>query len=51
MDRPVRFVRWLRDPETDRRIDQAVLQVDLAPRSYTGEDTVEIFRMRRPDWP
>ncbi len=35
-------VRWLRDPATGERLDQVVVTVYARPRSYTGEDLVEL---------
>ncbi|MHB0999584.1 MAG: tRNA uridine-5-carboxymethylaminomethyl(34) synthesis GTPase MnmE [Armatimonadota bacterium] len=33
---------YIRDPDTDEEIDDGILTVFRAPRSYTGEDSVEI---------
>ena len=35
-------LRWLRDPETGERLDQAVVIAFPAPGSFTGEDVVEL---------
>lgn len=35
-------LRWLRDPETSERLDQALVLVFPGPASFTGEDVVEI---------
>lgn len=35
-------LRWLRDPDDGRRLDQALVLGFRAPASFTGEDTVEL---------
>lgn len=35
-------LRWLHDPETGERVDQALVTLYRGPRSYTGEDMLEI---------
>ena len=35
-------LRWLRDPATGARLDQAVVIAFPAPASFTGEDVVEL---------
>lgn len=37
------YLKWLRDPNTDRPIDHAQMVTYQAPKSYTGEDMVELF--------
>jgi tRNA modification GTPase len=36
------FVGWIKHPKTGEKIDQVVIAVYRAPRSYTGEDMLEI---------
>ena len=38
----VAVLRWLKDPETGERLDQAVVVAFPAPGSFTGEDVVEL---------
>ena len=38
----VAALRWLKDPETGERLDQAVVVAFPAPGSFTGEDVVEL---------
>lgn len=35
-------LRWLRDPESGERIDQAIVLGFLGPGSFTGEDCIEL---------
>ena len=35
-------LRWLRDPGTGDRLDQALVLGFAAPRSFTGEDVAEL---------
>ncbi|NIR44539.1 MAG: tRNA uridine-5-carboxymethylaminomethyl(34) synthesis GTPase MnmE [Gemmatimonadetes bacterium] len=35
-------LRWLRDPESDDKVDQVLVTHFPAPRSYTGEEMLEI---------
>jgi tRNA modification GTPase len=35
-------LRWLREPDTGERLDQAIVLTFPAPRSFTGEDVAEL---------
>ncbi|OIP89620.1 MAG: tRNA uridine-5-carboxymethylaminomethyl(34) synthesis GTPase MnmE [Syntrophobacteraceae bacterium CG2_30_61_12] len=36
------YYGWIRDPDTDCRVDEVLVSCMRAPHSYTGEDVVEI---------